>query len=541
MTCQKHMQTMTRKRKWLIGIAVATMLGIVALFVAASILARRFEPYIREQAIEYLRKRFDSDVELAALRVHLPKTSPLRLLLTKGSGALARVEGEGISLRHKGRRDVPPMFAMKKFRFEVDLGTLFDTPKTVQSVWLEGMEISIPPKGERPKLGTSSSPEKDGGSQTWVLIKDVTIQDARLVILPKDRKKVPLEFAIHDLRLSSAGMGVAMRYDAALTNPRPPGAIHSVGTLGPWNAEEPGDTPLSGDYTFEKADLGVFAAIAGILNSTGHFEGTLDSIHANGQASVPDFRLKMAGNPVPLVTQFEAVIDGTNGNTILQRVRATLGTTEFTTSGGVIKHERDLRRSISLDVSIPQGDLRDLLRLAVKGTPFMEGQILLQTKIDIPPLVGKVREKLKLDGRFEVQHGKFLRSTTQDKIDDLSRRGQGKPNSEEIDDVVSGMKGTFTLENEVIRFRSLSFRVSGAKVDLKGNYDLQRDALAFNGTLKLQATVSQTMTGWKRWVLRPVDPFFAKENAGTFLRIKVTGTSKAPKFDSDRGNKGPSS
>jgi len=541
MTCQKHMQTMTRKRKWLIGIAVATMLGIVALFVAASILARRFEPYIREQAIEYLRKRFDSDVELAALRVHLPKTSPLRLLLTKGSGALARVEGEGISLRHKGRRDVPPMFAMKKFRFEVDLGTLFDTPKTVQSVWLEGMEISIPPKGERPKLSTSSSPEKDGGSQTWVLIKDVTIQDARLVILPKDRKKVPLEFAIHDLRLSSAGMGVAMRYDAALTNPRPPGAIHSVGTLGPWNAEEPGDTPLSGDYTFEKADLGVFAAIAGILNSTGHFEGTLDSIHANGQASVPDFRLKMAGNPVPLVTQFEAVIDGTNGNTILQRVRATLGTTEFTTSGGVIKHERDLRRSISLDVSIPQGDLRDLLRLAVKGTPFMEGQILLQTKIDIPPLVGKVREKLKLDGRFEVQHGKFLRSTTQDKIDDLSRRGQGKPNSEEIDDVVSGMKGTFTLENEVIRFRSLSFRVSGAKVDLKGNYDLQRDALAFNGTLKLQATVSQTMTGWKRWVLRPVDPFFAKENAGTFLRIKVTGTSKAPKFDSDRGNKGPSS
>jgi len=541
MTCQKHMQTMTRKRKWLIGIAVATMLGIVALFVAASILARRFEPYIREQAIEYLRKRFDSDVELAALRVHLPKTSPLRLLLTKGSGALARVEGEGISLRHKGRRDVPPMFAMKKFRFEVDLGTLFDTPKTVQSVWLEGMEISIPPKGERPKLGTSSSPEKDGGSQTWVLIKDVTIQDARLVILPKDRKKVPLEFAIHDLRLSSAGMGVAMRYDAALTNPRPPGAIHSVGTLGPWNAEEPGDTPLSGDYTFEKADLGVFAAIAGILNSTGHFEGTLDSIHANGQASVPDFRLKMAGNPVPLVTQFEAVIDGTNGNTILQRVRATLGTTEFTTSGGVIKHDSDLRRSISLDVSIPQGDLRDLLRLAVKGTPFMEGQILLQTKIDIPPLVGKVREKLKLDGRFEVQHGKFLRSTTQDKIDDLSRRGQGKPNSEEIDDVVSGMKGTFTLENEVIRFRSLSFRVSGAKVDLKGNYDLQRDALAFNGTLKLQATVSQTMTGWKRWVLRPVDPFFAKENAGTFLRIKVTGTSKAPKFDSDRGNKGPSS
>jgi len=539
MTSQEHVQTMIRKSKWLIRIAVATTVGIVVLFVIASILAQRFEPYIREQAIEYLRNRFDSDVELATLRVHLPKTSPLRLLLKKGRGALAHVEGEGISLRHKGRRDVPPMFAMKKFRFDVDLGTLFDTSKTVQSVLLEGMEISIPPKGERPELSAGSSPENTSGSQTWVLIKDITIQDASLLILPKDRKKVPLEFFIHDLRLNSAGMGVAMRYNAALTNPRPPGAIHAVGSFGPWNAEEPGDSPLSGDYTFEKADLGVFAGIAGILNSTGHFDGTLNSIHAKGQASVPDFRLKMAGHPVSLAAQFEALIDGTNGNTILQPIRAMLGTTKFTTSGGVVKHESDLRRTISLDVSIPQGDLRDLLRLAVKGTPFMEGQIFLKTKIDIPPLMGKVREKLKLDGEFEVQHGKFLRVTTQDKIDSLSRRGQGKPNSEEIDEVVSGMKGTFKLENEVIRFRSLSFSVAGAKVALKGNYDLQRDALDFHGTLKLQAKVSQTMTGWKRWVLKPVDPFFAKEGAGTFLRIKVTGTSKAAKFGSDHGHHGP--
>ena len=107
---------MSRKKKWLIGIAAAALLGFAALVVAGSILAQRFEPYVREQAIEYLHKRFDSDVELATLRVHFSKTSPLRLLLTKGRGALVRVEGEGISLRHKGRRDVPPMFAMKKFR-----------------------------------------------------------------------------------------------------------------------------------------------------------------------------------------------------------------------------------------------------------------------------------------------------------------------------------------------------------------------------------------------------------------------------------------
>jgi len=60
-----------------------------------------------------------------------------------------------------------------------------------------------------------------------------------------------------------------------------------------------------------------------------------------------------------------------------------------------------------------------------------------------------------------VRRGKFLRAAIQDKVDTLSRRGQGKPESEEIDDVVSGMKGSFTLENEIIQFRSLSFGVSG--------------------------------------------------------------------------------
>jgi hypothetical protein len=38
------------------------------------------------------------------------------------------------------------------------------------------------------------------------------------------------------------------------------------------------------------------------------------------------------------------------------------------------------------------------------------------------------------------------------------------------------------------------------------------------------------MTGWKRWLLKPVDPFFSKNGAGTFLKIKVEGTADEPKF-----------
>jgi hypothetical protein len=78
----------------------------------------------------------------------------------------------------------------------------------------------------------------------------------------------------------------------------------------------------------------------------------------------------------------------------------------------------------------------------------------------------------------------------------------------------------------------LSFAVPGAQIDLAGDYDMARDNLDLLGTVKFQAKVSQlaAVTGWKRWALKAVDPLFARHGAGTFLRIKVQGSSRAPKF-----------
>jgi hypothetical protein len=530
-----------RKKRWLIGIGVTVVVTIAALAIAASILSKRFEPFIREQAIQYMQQRFDSDVELASLRIKMPKMSPLKVLLNRGRGASAGVEGEGVSLRFRGAQNRPPLFALRRFSFDMDLGTLFEDQKIIELVSIEGMQINVPPKGERRSLTPSqppagaSSPQPNTASR--VLIKEVRIADAKLFILPRDATKQPLQFDIHQLRLEAMEGGSARKYEASLTNPKPPGEIKSTGSFGPWNTAEPSDTPLQGEYTFSNADLGVFAGIAGILNSTGTFQGVLSSLTARGKASVPDFRLKMSGNRVPLTTEFEVGVDGTNGNTILKPVKARLGSTNLTTSGAVIKEKGDKRRTITLDVNMPNGDLKDVLRLAMKGNnPFMEGRLALKTKVAIPPLSGKVREKLMLDGRFQISDAKFLRSSIQDQIDGLSRRGQGAPKNEAIDEVVHGMKGNFRLENELLTFRSLSFEVPGAAVDLAGTYNMDVDMLDFLGTLKLVARVSQTMTGWKRWALKPVDPFFAKEGAGTFLRIAVTGSSQQPKFGLARGS-----
>lgn len=519
-----------RKRRWILGILAGLAIVAIGIFIAAYRLIGQFEPMVRDQAIKYLEGRFHSNVELAALHIHLPKMSAFSLVRTRGRGTTVAVDGEGLSMRFSTSPDVPPMFSVKKLSFVVDLGTLFDERKTVESVSLEGMQIHVPPKG-------SGSPAKKQAQPLKVLVKDVRIKDAALVILPKDRTKKPLQFQIDHLHLTSVANDSPMKYDAGLTIPKPPGQVHSGGTFGPWNADEPGDSPLKGNYTFENADLGIFNGIAGILSSKGNFDGTLDSVHARGEATVPDFRLKMAENRVPLWTSFEVLVDGTNGNTHLQPVKAKLGSTYFTTTGAVIKHENDERRTINLKVAMPNGDLRDLLRLAMRGSPFMEGHIKLNTSIDIPPLSSKVKQKLDLDGTFDVRDAKFLRSTIQDQLDQLSRRGQGQPTNQEIDEVVSHMKGRFRLDNQIMTFKSLVFGVPGADVAVAGTYDLNRDDLDFHGTLKLVAKVSQTQTGWKRWALKPVDPFFAKNGAGTFAHIKIEGPSRKPKFGLDRGRK----
>jgi len=529
-----------RTKKWLAGIGAAVAAMLVAMLVTGYVLARRVEPFIREQVIAYLHDRFDSEVEIAALRVRMRRASLVETLLNRGHGLIATVEGDGVQLRHRGRRDLPPMFAMKQFRFDVELRTLLDRTKVLHLVTVDGMEINVPPKGQRPDLGSGSgqnipSTQDAAGATSNVLLEQVVITNATLAILPNDSKKFPLRFDIHRVRLESAGQHVAMKYEAALTNAKPRGEVQSSGTLGPWVADEPGDSHLAGVYKFTDADLGVFSGIAGTLESSGQFEGTLSSVNVKGEATVPDFRLKEVGNPVRLQTRFEVRVDGTNGDTILKPVNGSLGATSFRTSGGIIRHESDLRRTISLNVSMPSGNIHDLLSLAMKGPPFMRGKISLNTKIDIPPLTGSVREKLLLDGQFQLSQARFLKSTVQDQIDTLSRRGRGQPGNTDITGVVSVMAGKFTLANEMVTFQSLSFAVPGSGVDLAGTYDLDRDTLDFHGTLRLQAKVSQTMTGWKRWVLKPIDPFFSKQGAGTLLRIQVVGTSKEPKFGRDRG------
>jgi len=377
-----------------------------------------------------------------------------------------------------------------------------------------------------------NDPLKTGG----VVLDRVDANDARLIIVPGRPDKTPKVWAIHHLRMHGLGSTHSWPFEATLTNGVPPGEIQVAGGFGPWDRNEPGDTPLNGTFNFEKADLGVFKGISGTLASYGSFGGTLDQLEANGETDTPDFTIKVGGHPFPLHVKYTALIDGTNGDTRLQNVDAWFLSSYLHAVGAVLDGPKGEKgRTVSLDVAMDKSRVEDIMTMAVKSpTPPMTGALKLETKFLLPPGDRDVVDRLQLDGRFLIAQATFTNYDVQGKIEELSKRASAKVAAEKRDHVVSNFQGRFKLGNGRLALPELTFEVPGAKVQLAGGYALEAEALDFTGQLLLDAKISETVTGVKSVLLKALDPLFKqKDGSGSAIPIRIAGSRSAPAFGLD--------
>ena len=479
----------------------------------------------RRKIIEVLSARLDAEVELAELRFRvLPQF---------------HAEGVGLTIRHRGRRDVPPLISIKRFSAQGNAFGLLQ--RHVTRVTVDELDIEIPPDRNRdrqpgeepPASSTSADDSRDVGS-TFV-IDELIAHDARLVIIPRDADKRPKVWSIHDLRMKALSIDKPMAFSASLENAVPPGAIETSGTFGPWGREEPGQTPLEGKFTFGRADLGVFKGISGILSAVGTFGGTLERIEVHGVTDTPDFTVKAGGHPMPLHATYHAIVDGTNGNTLLEKVDASFLNTSLTARGGVVKKPGADGRTVELDVVMDDARLEDVLLMAVKApTPPMAGALKLTTRFEIPPGDRDVVEKLQLDGAFTITDARFASPDVQTKINELSRRTQGQV-AQKAERVSSQFAGKFTLGAAQLALPNVTFDVPGSAIRLGGHYGLVSEQIDFAGTIFTDATLSEMTTGYKSVLLKPFDLVFKKEKGGSAIPIRITGTRSAPAFGLDKG------
>ncbi len=506
-------------RRRVIG-RVIFALGLVAAGAAVVLYLyanRLIEWHLRPATIELLERRFDSDVELKRLAVAFSPTLSVR--------------GEGLTLRKKSRTDIPPVITIRAFTIVAGIRELW--ARRIERVHLEGLEIMIPPRRgqDMPTLAPPSNAARD--DEPDVFIRELLTEGSLLTIMPKREGKRPRVFQLRRLRFNDLEFAKPTSFEAALSNPTPEGEIAVVGAFGPWNGEEPSLTPIEGSFLFD-ADLGTIKGIGGVMHAEGTFDGPLEYIRTSGKTRTEEFHLSTGGATFPLFVYYEAIVDGTNGDTTLKTVEGTLGESKISARGAVVGVEGVRGRYIHLDTTTRDGRLEDFVKLTtrVQSSP-MTGLVNVQARLDIPPGEAEVIERMDLEGTFAVRSAQFTSHAIQDRVDELSRRGSGRPKDRSIDDVASNLRGSFRLRNAHMTVKALSFRVQGAEVRLAGGYDLNTERLNFHGTLRLQARASQTQTGWKSLVLKVFDPMLDEKGAGTVLPISVTGTRDQPKFAAD--------
>jgi hypothetical protein len=513
----------SRGRVWKL-IAVIAIIFFVITLLSLRYVKTHAGPILRARVIQTLSSRFKSKVEIETFQVSL----------------MNGIEVSGTGLKIFGIKDPNPyepgmqaLIDIRRFRFQTELRDLFRSPMHIDTVYVDGMVLNIPPKQSRQEMSKMSS---RAGKMT-IFVDHFVCKDTTLLINTINPEKPPLEFAISDLKMKDIGPGQPLRFDATLVNPKPVGDIQSSGLFGPFRQDSPGDTAVQGNYSFSNADLGTIKGIAGILSSTGQYSGTLSNIEVRGITDTPDFRLASSGHAVPLHTEFHAIVDGTSGDTYLKPVQATFLHSSFTANGSVVREKTRKGHDIELDVVLNHASIEDLLKLGVRtNPPVMMGSIQMKTRLSLPPGEPSVTNRLKLAGDFHVQDAHFTSQKIQGKVDALSLRSLGRHKLNPDDsgpNVPVDLQGTFTLRDGALSFSALHFLIPGTDVDMTGQYSLDGRQFDFHGKARLNATVSQMMTGWKSILLKPVDPFFSKNGAGTEVPIKITGTQSAPHFGLD--------
>jgi hypothetical protein len=544
--------TFWRRNRWILWVAGLFAVVVATLCVVVAVALHHAEPFVRAQIVSALQERFHARVELDSFHVSL-----VHGLRAQGEGLRIWPPQSALTNDASAEANPEPLIRVAEFRFRAPLHYKRGVPIRISVVQLEGLDIRVPPRSrfahdKAKDTEVAKANPNPGSDLVSVRVDSVECLGTRLTLETDKPGKLPIEIAVARLKLTGFRTAGAedpadkgepvLDYEAELTNPKPVGRVNTSGTFGPWHVDDPGESSVNGDYVFSHADLGSFKELGGTLSSTGHYEGTLRDLTVDGETDTPDFQLRPFNNPQPLHTKFHAKVDGTNGDTWLQPVEATLGHSHFTAQGKIVRvagpgvdggPPTSKGHDIQLVVNVDRGRIEDFLRLANHSNPVVNGTVTTKATLHIPPGPEHVVKRLQLKGSFNLDDAVFTSAKIQDRVRDLSMHGLGRPKDAKETDpqtVDSTMSGDFQMAGGVITLPVLKYSVPGADIQLKGTYSVEGGVIDFAGSAALRATVSQMVGGWKGFLLKPADRFFKKDGAGTEVPIHISGTREDPKF-----------
>jgi len=489
---------------------------IVALVAAAvlclaSLLCGKYWPFSEKAVHEDLAEAADSSVTISSYHpTYFP--SPGCIL-------------EGIEFRHGANQF--RLITIDKLVIEGSYSGILT--HHVPRITAVGAHIFIPPFGANTKFHSQHSA---------LVVDELLANGTKVEFTSGDPSKHPLLFDIHEAQLRSVRWASPIRYRLKFHNPDPPGEISTEGDFGPWADGHPQDTPMSGAYTFEHADLGVYRGIAGILSSTGKFDGAFQHINVSGTTDTPDFVVTSGGHQHNLTTQFDAYVDAMRGDTFLNHVEAHFGRTTLIAQGSIAGSLGKSGKFADLRFTARHGRIEDILGLFVTASRSpMSGDMSLVARAQVGRGHQPFLERVKLDGKFGIDAGAF-KPETQEDVNALSAGARGE-NKDDPETVLTDLKGTVDLSGGVAYFHDIEFGVPGAKAHLHDTYNILNHRINLHGEMKVDTKISKTSSGVKALLLKLMDPLFRKKKTGEIVPVHILGTYEKPQFGLDLANKDP--
>jgi len=491
-------------------IKIGIGLLVVAMAVSAVVIATHW-PFTRGKVIQSLEQSFASTVEFQSFRVTYFRP-----------GFVA----EGVTFRRNADVNTPPIATVAKLVVQGSYSGFFMFPKRIPRVKVEGLHVFVSPQSERSEGQPTNSAE-----ESKVNVAEIDADHAVLEFSSGDQ---PLRFEISKLTLNAVGEDHPMAFHVTLKNPEPPGEIRADGQFGPLRHDDTGQTAASGSYVFDRADLSVFPGIAGRLSSTGRFGGVLEQLEVAGETEVPDFEVTSAGHAVHLKAQFQAIVNGMNGDVALKSVSVQFGKTSVVAQGEVSSKAAADGKTVSLVGAQQQGTIQDWLQLLSKGHhPAMNGAMAFRAKVQVPPGKQSFLKRLNLQGDFTIGSADFVKPATQQAVNNLSQVALGQKQNDNPASVDESMKGHVVMTKAMATLTDLYFGVPGALAHMHGTYEVLTGKIDLHGNLRVDNKLSKGETGMKSALLKVAEPFLKKKKQGEIVPIKIDGTFSHPSYGLD--------
>lgn len=522
----KSAATNARVSRMGLRLVAAAVIVLLVCVVLAGVVASRKWPFTQDAIVQALQLQTGGDVQIGSFhQMYLPKP-----------GCVA----ENVTFRHSGDKAGQPFLTIASLKI---VGTYHGLlTNHISVIKADGLRVIIAPA--QSSAGGTPGPFNVGRLMSGLTIGKIIADGATLEFAPTAERKQALIFRIRKLVLHDLENGKPLQFQASLQAPQPPIDLDAEGEFGPWNAGHGGESKATGAYTLKSLDLGTFHDIGGIVTSKGNFDGTLQHVTVHGTADTPNFTVSTSGHKIHIAGEFNATVNGLNGDVDVDALRVHYGRTTIIGAGSVEGKDGQDGKTATFELASRQARVQDLLWMFIsENKPPMTGPITFRSTATLPPGKSPFLNRVKLVGDFGISNGQYPDPETQKNIDVLSARARGQ--ADKVEDtneklgndsydpgqVLSNIKGHVVLSNTVAHLTDLSFEVPGALAKVSGTYKLTTEQVDLQGYMRLDSELSKTTTGVKSILLKVAKPFMKKgKHNASVVAIQIGGTYHNPTY-----------